>query len=106
LLNRLYTVLRPYTNYFQPMFKLLEKTRVGSSVRKRYDQARTPYQRLSSWDDWAAADRAQAQASYEQLNPAALRRQALRLEVQLMKAVEGEAGPLPRPVAGQTASFV
>jgi len=106
LLNRLYAVLRPYTNYFQPMFKLLEKTRVGSSVRKRYDQARTPYQRLCAWNEWAAEDRARARASYEQLNPAALRRQAIRLETQLMKAVEGEAAPLPRPAAGQTASFV
>lgn len=106
LLNRLYAVLRPYTNYFQPMFKLLEKTRVASSVRKRYDQARTPYQRLCAWEGWAAADRARAQASYEQLNPAVLRRQALRLEAQLMKAVEGEAAPLPRPVAGQPVSFV
>jgi len=106
LLNRLYAVLRPYTNYFQPMFKLLEKTRVGSSIRKRYDQAKTPYQRLCAWDGWTEEARARAAASYEQLNPAALRRQAVRLEGQLLKAVEGEAGPLPKPVAGQTVSFV
>ncbi len=106
LLNRLYAVLRPYTNYFQPMFKLLEKTRVASSIRKRYDQAKTPYHRLCSWDGWAAEDRARAQASYGQLNPAALRRQALRLEGQLLKAVEGEAAPLPKPMTGQTVSFV
>jgi len=106
LLNRLYAVLRPYTNYFQPMFKLLEKTRVGSSIRKRYDQAKTPYQRLCAWDGWTEEARARAAASYEQLNPAALRRQAVRLEGQLLKAVEGEAGPLPKPAAGQTVSFV
>lgn len=106
LLNRLYAVLRPYTNYFQPMFKLLEKTRVGSSMRKRYDQAKTPYQRLCAWDGWTVEARARAQASYEQFNPAALRRQAVRLEGQLLKAVEGEAAPLPKPVAGQVVSFV
>jgi hypothetical protein len=106
LLNRLYAVLRPYTNYFQPMFKLLEKTRVGSSIRKRYDQAKTPYQRLCAWDGWTEEARARASASYEQLNPAALRRQSVRLEGQLLKAVEGEAGPLPKPAAGQTVSFV
>jgi len=106
LLNRLYAVLRPYTNYFQPMFKLLEKTRVGSSIRKRYDTAKTPYQRLCAWDGWTKECRARAQASYQQLNPAALRRQAIRLEGQLLKAVEGEAGPLPKPVAGQSISFV
>jgi hypothetical protein len=106
LLNRLYAVLRPYTNYFQPMFKLLEKTRVGSIVRKRYDQAKTPYQRLCAWDEWTEEARTRAAARYEQFNPAALRRQAVRIEGQLLKAVEGEAAPLPKPAAGQTVSFV
>ena len=99
-------MLRPYTNYFQPMFKLLEMTRVVSSIRKRYDQAKTPYQRLCAWDGWTEEARARASASYEQFNPAALRWQSIRLEGQLLKAVEGEAAPLPRPGAGQTVSFV
>jgi len=42
----LYEYLRLYTNYFQPVMKLVEKRRVGSRVQKRYDQAQTPYQRL------------------------------------------------------------
>lgn len=45
LLN-LYRVLRLYVNFFQPSSKLLEKTRIGSRVKKKYDKARTPYQRL------------------------------------------------------------
>lgn len=45
-LNELYEVLRLYTNYFQPVMKLIEKRRVGSRVQKRYDRAKTPYQRL------------------------------------------------------------
>jgi hypothetical protein len=35
-------VLRPYTNCFQPMVKLLEKTGLGSRIRKHYDKAKTP----------------------------------------------------------------
>lgn len=106
LLNRHYAVLRPYTNYFQPMVKLLEKTRLGSRIRKHYDKAKTPYQRLLAWDGWAKDDRERAAVEYQRLNPAALNRQLVRLEGLLLKAVEGEAGPLPKPATGHTVSFV
>lgn len=33
-------------NFFQPCVKLVEKTRVGSKVSRRYDEARTPLERL------------------------------------------------------------
>lgn len=46
ILNTLYQSLRPYTNFFQPVMKLVEKTRNGSKVRKKYDRAKTPYQRV------------------------------------------------------------
>ena len=48
LLAQLYGRLRLYINFFQPSMKLLTKTRVGSRVKKRYDQAQTPYQRLQA----------------------------------------------------------
>jgi len=40
ILNELYKVLRLYTNFFQPVMKLVKKTRVGSKVIKRYDEAK------------------------------------------------------------------
>ena len=45
-LNRLYYVTRHYVNFFQPVMKLVAKSRQGAKVRKAYDTARTPYQRL------------------------------------------------------------
>ncbi|MEI8062373.1 MAG: hypothetical protein WCG97_03720 [bacterium] len=33
-------------NYFYPQMKLIEKDRVGSKCRRKYDVAKTPYQRL------------------------------------------------------------
>ena len=36
----------PLRNHFTPVMKLVEKTRVGSKVKKKYDKPRTPYQRL------------------------------------------------------------
>ena len=45
-LTDLYAVLRLYVNFFQPSLKLLSKTRIGAKVTKKYDEAKTPYQRL------------------------------------------------------------
>ncbi len=46
LLAALYEVLRLYVNFFQPSVKLVKKTRNGSKVRRIYDEATTPYQRV------------------------------------------------------------
>ncbi len=45
-LAHLYAALRLYVNYFQPSFKLVEKTRDGAKVTKRYDKPATPCDRL------------------------------------------------------------
>jgi len=46
ILNELYHYLRLYTNFFQPVRKLIKKERIGSKVIKRYDEAKTPYRRV------------------------------------------------------------
>ncbi|MBA7709642.1 hypothetical protein ES703_118564 [subsurface metagenome] len=45
-LEDVYTLLRLYINFFQPVLKLVGKTRHGAKVYKVYGTARTPYQRL------------------------------------------------------------
>ena len=45
-LTELYRALRVYVNCFQPSMKLTSKERDGSKVRRTYDQAQTPMQRL------------------------------------------------------------
>lgn len=45
-LSELYRALRVYVNCFQPSMKLVTKERDGSKVRRTYDQAQTPMQRL------------------------------------------------------------
>ena len=42
----LYGALRRYVNYFQPSFKLIDKTRDGSTTVKHYSQPATPCDRL------------------------------------------------------------
>jgi hypothetical protein len=38
--------VRLYTNSFQPVMQVQQKTRHGARVHQVYDQARTPYQRV------------------------------------------------------------
>ena len=46
----LYGALRLYVNFFQPSFKLIDKTRDGSRTVKRYSQPTTPCDRLIQHD--------------------------------------------------------
>jgi hypothetical protein len=86
LLNELYQHLRLYTNFFLPSMKLKSKTRVGSRVQKRYDQARTPYRRVLSARQVSKRRKELLRAQYATLNPAALKRQIERLQLQLLKS--------------------
>ncbi len=45
-LAELYRAVGLYVNFFQPSVKLRQKTRTGSHVKREYDQALTPCQRL------------------------------------------------------------
>ena len=45
-ITELYRALRLYVNCFQPSVKLLSKQRDGKKVRRVYDAAKTPLQRL------------------------------------------------------------
>jgi len=47
-LAELYRAVRLYVNFFQPSMKLRIKEREGGHLRRRYDPAKTPFQRLLS----------------------------------------------------------
>lgn len=82
-INELYSHLRLYTNYFQPVMKLIEKEREGSKVRKRYDKPRTPYHRLMECTFLSDATKRRMQREYSRLNPAKLKRQITKLQAKL-----------------------
>jgi hypothetical protein len=90
LLNQLYSRLRLYTNYFQPVMKLEEKIRVGSKVKKRYDQPRTPYQRVLESPMVEKEHKKKLNQDYAKLNPAELRRQISSLQIKLRKLAAKE----------------
>ena len=80
LLNVIYEDLRLFVNFFQPVMKLVSKTRVGSKVRKKYDTALTPLQRALASQDVEPFVKEQLQELFLTLNPAELRR---RIEANL-----------------------
>ena len=84
-LNELYLVLRDYVNFFMPSMKLIEKTRDGARVRKRYDTAKTPYQRVLESPQIDKKVKRRLKTYYATLNPAALHREIERLQKELNK---------------------
>ena len=84
LLNELYSVLRLYTNFFQPTQKLVRKQRHGAKVRRVYDGAMTPYQRVLASDHISDADKQQLTQLFLSLNPAQLQRDINRYQMTLM----------------------
>lgn len=72
-LRRLYSLLRLYLNFFQPLRKVIATERAGSRVRKRYDRAQTPYQRLVASGVLSEEGQRLLDQVYYQLNPVALK---------------------------------
>ncbi len=73
-LARVYALARLHVNFFQPVEKLLTKTRAGARVHRVYDRAQTPYQRLGAAGVLTPAKREELEALYHRLNPLKLRR--------------------------------
>ncbi len=85
LLNELYIYLDHYTNYFQPVQKLVLKTRSGSKVTKKYDRAKTPFRRVLESKYIDDKIKARLRARYDILNPADLKRKISGLQNKLLK---------------------
>lgn len=76
LMNDLYrNELRVWMNLFQPSVKLMEKRRVGSRVRRIYDPAQTPLDRLIRLGSLEPKRRAELQALRDRTDPFELARQ-------------------------------
>lgn len=75
-----------YVNFFMPSLKLASKDRVGTRVKKKYDNAKTPYQRLLLSGILKEEQKQRLQELYETLNPMDLRRKISKLTGKLEKA--------------------
>ena len=96
-LAMLYRSPQLFVNFFQPSFKLAEKSRDGAKVTKQYLAPATPHQRLMSDPRMTADTRARVAAMYATLDP-----------VQLLNAIRSGQQRLveiaDRPVSGKTSA--
>lgn len=75
-----------YKNFFQPVIKLESKMRVKGKIKKKYDEAKTPYARLMESDRISAAQKKGLRQVYKSLNPAELKRKIDRRLRELERA--------------------
>ena len=73
LLGSIYSDLRLYINFFQPVLKLVAKKRLDGKAIRTYDQAKTPFRRVLSLDSIPLGIKARLTDQYLHLNPVALR---------------------------------
>ncbi len=97
-LTRVYQLARLHVNFFQPVEKLVTKSRQGARVQRVYDRAQTPYQRLCAAGVLAPEKRQELEALYQSLNPLKLRRE-LEAALERLWAL---AAPDPRRAQGDT----
>lgn len=79
-LNEVYACLDPYANFFLPMRKVIAKERHGVKVRKTFDQAKVPFDRLVEAGVLASETRERLEKERQALNPLDLHQ---RLEILL-----------------------
>ena len=87
LLNELYTSeWRLYHNFFIPSVKLIDKKREHSKIIKKFDNPKTPYQRVLEADPSIVSDavKEQLRALKQSLNPFTLRK---NMEAKIAKAM-------------------
>jgi len=90
-LNALYEQLWVYYNLFQPVLHLVGKEVVDGKLRRKWDQAQTPYQRLLASGVLSPQQKARLVALYAGTNPRQLRQA-------IYQAVEALWQP-PEPVS-------
>lgn len=97
-LNALYAQMGLYYNLFQPVLRLAEKTRSAGAdgsaghLHRRWDVARTPYQRLLGTGSVALGQQVRLEDLYRQTNPRALR-QRIYDQLAVVRSVRAQTPP-------------
>ncbi len=88
LLSELYRVQGVLQNYIYPVFKLVEKTRIGSKYIKKYDTPKTPARRLLEDPRIDQSAKEIIQKTMENINPVALALEVNNLQKNLLQHAE------------------
>ena len=87
LLNTLYARLHFYVNFFLPVMKLKEKVRVGSKVKRIYDDPQTPHARVLASQQVSEEDKAELREAYGYLDLIELKLRIDELQEQLLRTL-------------------
>ena len=95
-INQLYEKMWLYYNFFQPVMRLTEKTTgpllpaqgQPSRIKRRFDQARTPFDRLCETEAISEEQKEQLRTLRDQVNPRQLRQQIYQL-IDLLTQLSG-----------------
>lgn len=68
-MNEVYAEWSLYQNHFCPVMKLIEKVKINSKYRKRYDKPKTPYQRLLDCSAISDETKEKLKVIHQSLNP-------------------------------------
>ena len=112
-LAELYQRMRLWVNFFQPSMKLISKERRGSKIIKKYDQARTPFQRVLASQEISEQAKQALGEQFEALDPVRLRAELEALQDRLWQYANRPARsldtqgqvPVIEPVTGAVATL-
>lgn len=85
LINELYDKLELYLNHFVPSRKCLEKVRIGSKYRKKYDKAKPAYRRVLEHPAISQTVKDKLKQEHEKLNPLILKREIDKMISEIFK---------------------
>lgn len=89
MLNDLYlNEWRLYLNFFIPSFKLIDKKRDGSKIIKKFDQPKTPFQRLIDSPFIASAQKQELTKIFSSLDPYQLEKNMKNKIINILKLYE------------------
>ncbi len=87
IIKEILKLVEVYVNFFQPVMRLKSKKRIGSHVKKTYDTAKTPYQRIVLSGILKEEQKQKLQNLYNSLNPLDIKREISKLTEKLNKTL-------------------
>ncbi len=105
-LARLYAVSRFFVNFFQPSFKLAEKSRDGAHVTKRYHAPQTPCERLLAHVATSEAVKTKLREVTDALDPLQLLEEIRAMQSHLVVLADGGQPYEPSTVEQDLGKFL
>lgn len=82
------------SNYYYPCMKLVDKSRYGARVYRKYDTPRTPCQPLLERGDVPQEVKEQLKKTFQHHNPAVLKRELTKLQNRLYMVASAKPAPI------------